>query len=118
MLRFVFSASQLQCTATVFGERHSPSAKASFRNIGVSDLHLPMFARSIVRGIFENLRSMFETGSYPIKDLIQLRACGGAFRKNALFKEIIQQVFPDVKISFMKDADAAFGAALSVFTST
>ena len=78
---------------------------------------MPVFAHSIVRGILQNVRTMFESGGRSINDITQLRACGGAFRKNALFKELLPKVFKDVKITFAQDADAAFGAAFSIFSS-
>ena len=105
----------MKCVSTLFGERHDPLARASLTNIGPSDLNVTGIGRSIVRGILQNIRSMFEAGDQAIKDIKVLRCCGGAFNQNPLFKELAAEVFHDVQLSFMSEADAAYGAALSVF---
>ncbi|CAK8677926.1 unnamed protein product [Clavelina lepadiformis] len=98
---------------TLNGERHQPEATASLNSIKRSDLNFPTIARSLARGILENLRSMFEAG-VALDGIRHLWACGGAFAKNRLFREELEnQVFNHVTVSFDRNADAAYGAALA-----
>lgn len=97
---------------TLFGERHAPDLKATLRDIDAQHFNAPDIGRSIAAGILRNLRSIFDQTA---NEFTHVWACGGVFTRNRLFREeLVDSVFADKSVSFSRNADAAYGAAISL----
>nr|CAB3266061.1 sedoheptulokinase-like [Phallusia mammillata] len=103
---------------TLFGERHAPDLKAALHNIDAPHFNAPEIGRAIAAGILRNLRSVFDSGTRnELLKVAHVWACGSVFTRNRFFREeITASVFDDVNVSFSRNADAAYGAAISIIS--
>jgi len=102
--------SKMQFDPTIFGERHHPSKRGSLSQISENDLDLNVIFHQLLKGIADNLRDTFIDIDYQ-----HIWACGGVFSKSPSFRHHVLRSFSDKSVSFDRNCDAAFGAALSVF---
>ncbi|KAJ1185935.1 hypothetical protein NDU88_002721 [Pleurodeles waltl] len=106
-----YDNTKLTITPTIFGERHIPHLLASVSNISVSELSLGHVARSLCRGIVQNLHSMLPYERLKEAGITRIIGSGSALSRNEVLRQEVESVFP-LPVVYGKDVDSAFGAAL------
>ena len=93
------------------GERHAPGLTGAIDGLTPDALSLGTLARALARGIVANLRDMLPAGA--LRGRQRLVGSGNALRRNALLRDMAEQVF-GLPLALSEGAEeAARGAALN-----
>ncbi|RWS11814.1 sedoheptulokinase-like protein [Dinothrombium tinctorium] len=115
---------QVTVNPCAFGERFNPKLKAQISNISPDVSFVDIFA-AVCYGLINNIFEMMSFDLINGCEINTLYATGSAFRRNALLKralhEYLRTEFNErIKVNYVEEIDANFGAALAAlhYTST
>jgi sedoheptulokinase len=92
------------------GERHDSLLRGSIEGLDLANCSLGALARGLARGIVLNLRSMLP--EHAIQGRVRVVLSGNALRRNALLREMAQEVLGMDAVLAEGREEAASGAAL------
>uniref|UniRef100_A0A224YYS5 Sedoheptulokinase n=1 Tax=Rhipicephalus zambeziensis TaxID=60191 RepID=A0A224YYS5_9ACAR len=106
----------LVVTPTVFGERHTPGARASVSGIGPqSALSLGPVLRALCQGLARNLHTMMPREMLERAGVRRIVGTGKALTRNVCLQQAVHDVY-GIPLELGGKGDAALGAALAVLS--